>query len=236
VPTDHQRALEAPHEPPPGSPLWSENYAWVAYDPDAGAGVLMHRGRMSIGQDLWRAMVVAYLPNGELVVSKSVSPSPADTVGTSNLSLVCEEPIRCWRLRFRGAGRRTSTVDLASSRLVDDGLVALDVDLTFEYMTPIWDLGAMMTLGDTHYEQHGRYTGTISANGEIHTIDAPGYRDHSTGKRDLAGLGGHVWAHAIFPSGRAFTAFQASTPDGQLALNDGVIITGDQLMWNGLSR
>lgn len=76
---------------------------------------------------------------------------------------------------------------------------------------------------------HGRINGSITADGKRYSIDTNGYRDHSTGKRDLAGLGSHVWTHAIFPSGRAFTVFRASTPDGQIVANSGVVITGANL-------
>jgi hypothetical protein len=229
VSTEYGRGLEAPHDPPPGSPLWSENYAWVAYDPAAGAGVLLHLGRMPHHPELWRSTAVAYLPGERLVVTKAVAPSPAGALGNGNLSLTCERPLHRWHLRFVGMGRPTSRAELARGRVVDGGLVGLDIDLAFDAMTPIWDLGAMHSLGETHYEQHGRYSGMITADGVTHGVDATGYRDHSTGARDLAGFGGHVWTHALFPSGRAFTAFRVYTPDGGTVLNDGVVITGDTL-------
>ncbi|MEZ0366043.1 hypothetical protein ACAG26_20415 [Mycobacterium sp. pUA109] len=229
MPRKSERALEAPHDPPADVPLWSENFAWLCHDAEAGAGILLHLGRMPHRQSLWRSTVIAYLPDGQLVVSKAVTPCPGGALGTGNLTLTCREPMREWALRFVGVGRPTSRTALGQGRLVDAEVVPLEIDLSFTGLTPVWDLGAMGSLGDTHYEQHGRFTGTITAADRRHGIDASGYRDHSTGTRDLAGLGGHVWTHALFPSGRAFCAFRAFAPDGTVVVNDGILIEGDQL-------
>lgn len=235
--------LEALHPLPVDSPLWSENYAWTCYDPNAQAGILLHLGRMPHQQHLMRSTVVAYLPRGRLAVWKAVAPlvvpgSPGAgvaTVGNGNLTLACERPLERWTLRYDGVARCTDREALAAGRLADEGVVGLRIELAFEQLAPIWDLGAMMNLGETHYEQFGRYTGTITladpsgGTATTHTVDAPGYRDHSTGKRDLAGFGGHVWTHAYFPSGRAFTAFRVYGPDGSTGLNDGVLLTDGEL-------
>lgn len=219
------RILEAPHDPPAEAPLWSENYAWLTYDHRSGAGVLLHLGRMPFNRDLWRSTVIVYLPEGRLVVSKAIAPSPRNTLGNGNLTLTCEEPLRRWALRFVGAGRPTSSTAMQRGRLVDGDLVYLSIDLSFEQLTPIWDLGQMASLGETHYEQFGQYAGTITAGGETYDLNCTGYRDHSTGRRDIADLGSHVWTHAYFPSGRGFCAFRANTPDGRVALNEGFVIT-----------
>jgi hypothetical protein len=213
--------MEGLHTPPAHVPLWSENFAWDGFDPDVGAGVLLHLGRSPAGPALWRSWAVAYLPDETLVVAKAVAPGAAG-IGSGPLTLTCREPMRRWDVRFRGAGRPTTRAELAAGRLVDGDVVGLDIELAFSAAT-LWDVGAMHTLGETHYEQHGRWTGTVTVGGRSYPIDTTGYRDHSTGKRDLTGLGGHVWAHAIFPSGRAFSLLQVFTPDGVLATTEGAL-------------
>ena len=223
MPTDQE--LEGLHSPTPGVPLWSENFAWDGFDPGSGAGLLVHLGRSPAGPDLWRSWAVAYLPGETLVVAKSVGPSPGG-IGTGPLTLSCVEPLRRWDVRFNGAGRCTTRAELAGARIADGEVVGLDIEVTFHAANPIWDTGAMHSLGETHYEQHGRWTGTITAGGKAYPIDTTGYRDHSTGKRDIGGMGGHVWAHAVFPSGRAFSLLQVWRPDGRLATSEGAIISG----------
>lgn len=228
MPTDHERALEGLHPPVPEAPLWSENFAWTGFDPATGVGVFLHLGRSPVGADLWRSVVVAYLPGERLLVAKSVAPSPGG-IGNGVLSMTCLEPMRRWTISHRGVARPTSRPELAAGRLTDGEVVGLDIDLTFEARAPIWDLGAMHSLGDTHYEQHGRLTGSVVVAGTSYPLDGPGYRDHSTGARDMTGLGAHVWAHAAFPSGRAFSALRVFTPDGRSALTAGAIVDGEVL-------
>jgi hypothetical protein len=227
--TDGQ-ALEGTHALPDGAPLWSENYAWTCYDPASRAGVLLHLGRMPHQRHLLRSTVVAYLPEGRLAVWKAVAPRAGEAIGNGNLTLTCERPLQRWTLRYDGVARAVDRHALAGGRLTDQDVIGLRIELTFEHLAPIWNLGAMMDLGETHYEQFGRYSGTIVVGDTTHDIDTAGYRDHSTGKRDLAGFGGHVWTHAYFPSGRAFTAFRAYTPDGTIGLNDGIVLTGGELV------
>lgn len=223
VPTHDESELEALHRPPVDDPLWSENFAWTGFDTGTGVGVFLHLGRSPLGPDLWRSVVVVYLPGETLLVSKTVAPSSGG-IGNGSLSMTCLEPVRRWAIRYRGVGQPTSRQELAGARLVDRAAVGLEIDLAFEARAPIWDLGAMHSLGETHDEQHGRLTGTVTAAGRTYVLDGAGYRDHSTGRRDLAGLGGHVWTHAAFPSGRAFSALRIFAPDGRLVLSAGVII------------
>jgi hypothetical protein len=221
--TEIDLARESLHAPPPDVPLWSENFAWDGFDPASGAGLLVHLGRSPAGPDLWRSWAVAYLPGDALVVAKAVAPR-ADGIGAGPLTLTCIEPLQHWEVRFRGAGRPATRSELAHGRIADGAVVGLDIDLTFTAAAPIWDMGAMHSLGATHYEQHGRWAGTITADGTAYPVDTTGYRDHSTGRRDIAGMGAHTWAHAVFPSGRAFSLLRVWSADGQLATSEGAVI------------
>ena len=118
VAPDRTRRMEAPHQPPVGRPMWSENYAWVCYDPVRQAGVLLHLGRMPFDPLLWRSTVVAYLPAGRLVVAKGVAPSPDARPGNANLTLTCQRPLQQWSLAYVGAGRPTSHDTLGAGRLI----------------------------------------------------------------------------------------------------------------------
>jgi hypothetical protein len=228
VTTEYARALETAHHPPVGVPLWSENFAWTMFDRDTSIGALLHLGRSAEGNPGWRSTVIVYLPDSRLVVTQSTSPGPEGRLGTEALDLDCLDPLQHWRLSFAGMCQATSRAELSRIRSPRGETVTVEIDLTFTALTPIWDVGAMMSLGETHYEQHGRYSGTIQVGGEIWPIDTSGYRDHSTGVRDFAGLGGHVWTHAFFPSGRAFCAFRALTSDGRTGLNEAVIFIGGE--------
>lgn len=102
----------------------------------------------------------------------------------------------------------------------------LRIDVGFERVMPVWDGGGLVELGETHHEQAGRYTGSIAVGGRRFRIDCTGYRDHTTGPRDLGPFGGHVWANGAFPSGRAFCLFRAFGVDGDTIQENGFVHEG----------
>jgi hypothetical protein len=218
---------ELPHPPRPEIPLWSENYAFVCFDGTAGVGLFTHIGRAPHNPDLWRGTTVAYLPDGELLVSKTVGLSTDAAIpATGALSVSCERPFERWRLRHHGPALRTSSAAAARGLVVGGAIESLDYDVTFERLHPVWDLTDWMReqqWGHAHVEQAGTFRGAVSANGRTYDLDGTGFRDHTLGPRNFANLNRTCWAHAEFPSGRVFCALRIWSPTDDVVLNQGFV-------------
>jgi hypothetical protein len=218
---------ELPHPPRRDVPLWSENYAFVCFDGAAGVGLFIHIGRAPHNPDLWRGTTVAYLPDGELLVSKTLGLSTSPAIpGTSALTATCEQPLERWRLRHDGPALRTSSAAAANGLIVGGPIESLAYDVTFEHLHPIWDLSDWMRQqqwGHAHVEQAGTFRGTVNANGRTHKLAGTGFRDHTLGPRNFGNLNRTCWAHAEFPSGRVFCALRIWSPDDQVVLNQGFV-------------
>lgn len=65
--------------------------------------------------------------------------------------------------------------------------------------------------GQTHYEQEGTLTGTLTLNGQTIAVDLPCVRDHSFGKRDWSYMNNHLWLMAVAPE-RQFNYSLVSYP------------------------
>jgi hypothetical protein len=53
--------------------------------------------------------------------------------------------------------------------------------------------------GQTHYEQEGTLTGTLTLGGQEIQVELPCVRDHSFGKRDWSYMNNHLWLMAVAP-------------------------------------
>jgi hypothetical protein len=99
--------------------------------------------------------------------------------------------------------------------------VPVRLDLTFEPSTPPWGFGQGMdteTWADVHYEHAGVFGGTLRYGGRTVSLAGTGYRDHSTGPRDVGPMLSHTWVHGEFARGRGFQVFAAHTrPDQRFA-------------------
>lgn len=230
-PTDP--ADELPHTPPRDVPLWTENYAWVCYDPAVGVGVMAHLGRTPFDPRLWRGTAVAFLPGGGLRAARTVGrPAAPEIAGNGALALTCVRPFERWNLRFDGAARPTDRADVARRLVPDIDLELLRLDLDFQALAPVWDLGAAMgnqDWGHAHHEQAGRYTGTVTTGADTHTLDCTGFRDHTTGPRDFGRFRRTFWSHGEFPSGRVFCVLRIWDEQDNVSLNQGFVYDGTRL-------
>lgn len=231
--TLHAPEDEHPHPVRPDVPLWSENYAFVAYAPAAEAGLFVHLGRAPYNPDLWRGTAVALLPHGELVISKTLGVSADPRApATAALSATCDRPLERWRLRHDGPAIRTSRA-AASDRLVAGGDIdGLRFDVSFEALHPLWDLTDWMReqqWGHAHIEQAGLVRGVVAAGGAEHAFDGTGFRDHTLGPRNFGNLNRTCWAHAEFPSGRVFCALRIWSPGDDVVLNRGFVFDGSRM-------
>lgn len=191
------------HTPPSGQPLWSESFFWFAYDPVPETGVVLHVTRMPADPGVWRAIVGVYLPDGELLVSKSYGRLGSDHgPGTGPLTITCEKPLHTWRIQFDGAAQRTRSAVLGAGPLVDGGAEPLRLDLTFDASAPIFDLAGDLADHDfaaAHQQQAGQMTGTVTTRDGSVELDGFSYRDHGWGPRDLSSALGDAWNTVRFP-------------------------------------
>jgi hypothetical protein len=180
----------------------------MAYDPTRQLGFWSHLSRQQFDRSIWREISVLYLPSGDRLLSKAYGRSDAQLgASAALLSFECAQPWNRWTMKFDGAASR-SPVEALFGAAHPDGLhEPLSYELDWRGLAPIWEMGKQMqeqSWGHTHYEQLCQVRGTIDLAGETLQFDGTGIRDHTRGPRDYQEAVRHIWAHGVFPSGRAF--------------------------------
>lgn len=139
-----------------------------------------------------------------------------DGSGTDPLSFEVVEPLAAWRLK------------------VGPNPTGLELDVLWRARTAPWHsavevdtAGAEATSFD-HLVQSGRYTGTLTLDGEERSIDGwYGQRDRSRGVRTMSGGQGiHIWYQAQFPD-RAVGFLLVEGRDGSRMLLEGSVLAED---------
>lgn len=202
----------------PDTAGWTENLLFQTFDVQAGVALWAHWGRMSQAPSIWEAAFVVFLPGQRLLVSRSFGPSPhQDRASSGSASFRCMRPGKSWHVSFDGMARPATPADMAAGVLGDGHHERLMADLAFTAVHPLWiptDDLTSQTWAQAHLEQGGRVTGRIEHDRTSIDIDASGFRDHSYGPRDTAGLLGDTWCSGVFPSGRAVLAFEVWQREG----------------------
>lgn len=242
-------ALDLPHPVPADVPGWSETAYVHVWNPDDGVGVFVHVGRWPGDPTLWWAQVVALLPDGSLVVDRSWGRGGDDRgPATGNVSLRCTEEQRRWHVRFDGAGEPTTLAAMAAGPVGAGRAVPLSFDVELTALAPVWDLHAAAGLTDlgwaaVHHSQGLRSTGWLRRGTDEYALDGVAHRDHSSGARDLGGLGGLTFLLAVFPvEGRVVNALEmldrVGAPQPGLTGSQGVDLVeiGTALPGPGLDR
>jgi hypothetical protein len=227
-------AAEVPLAERPDIEAWSENYCNQAYSPANGVGFWTHLSRLAGVGDVWRDVMIAYLPGDRFLLAKGYGNSSTDSgPGAGMLSMRCEEPWRRWSMRFRGAVRDVSGDDLRAGAIPDRHHHVATLDLTWNAMAPVWDLGARMsgqTWAHAHYEQACAVTGLLTLGDERWEIDGTGIRDHSRGSRVFGTVREHWWLNGQFPSGRSFAVLQVFNHGEDVTpLSSGYVSDGETL-------
>ncbi len=227
-------AAEVPIAERPDTEGWSENYCNQAYSPGNRVGFWTHLSRLAGPEDLWRDVLIAYLPDDRFLVAKGYGNSAtAEGPGSGMFSMRCEEPWRRWTMRFRGAVRDVTGAELRAGAVTDQHHHVASLDLSWEAMSPVWDLGARMsgqTWARAHYEQACRVTGALLLGDERWEIDGTGIRDHSRGPRVFGTVREHWWLNGQFPSGRSFAVLQVlNHGDDVTPLSHGYVSDGKTL-------
>lgn len=206
-------------------PLWNETWFFSSWSPATKVGIFIHTGADPADPGLFYAQVIAYLPGGELVANRAWGRPQPPNLSVGPFSITTEEPLRRWRLRFDGAGERT-TSDESGRRPIGAGLaVPMRFDIEFEAAAPVCDLFKASEIphldwAGVHHEQTTSSHGTLSVGHATWDVDGLGFRDHSSGPRDFTGVGGdRFWGFVSSTTGRGFQGIRVWNREGELELS-----------------
>jgi len=167
---------------------WMENMCFFGFDEAADAGFLIH---------------VKHRPNEDIVefrfgakiggqsCSYGVVHPINGTLAYPEFQLACWEPDRLWTITGQGQGWPIEAVGgvmgLPASRAAP---LAFSIDLEWSATIPSVHWGVIhdestSAPGGAHYDQGGRFTGTIRIGDAEARVDALAYRDHSWGPRNF---------------------------------------------------
>ncbi len=235
-------ADERLHQPPAGVPdRWQENMFFVAWDLEAGHGVLIHTKRWPAKHD-HEAHVVVFVDG---VPSSAILHRPTGTSLCLNdeipeLSAEPERPWERWRVgaEFDGtegcgpsgfvahlpAGRTTTTVDIT----LESDLVPADFNAALaSWAGELAGRGGQHNTAQAHYEQGGRWHGTLRIGNR--TVHANGLfvRDHSWGERTESNFdSGVFWTASSLDDGRIFCN-AIGFPSAGGTVGTGIVVTED---------
>ena len=221
--SDHQVAVHDDefHTMPDGVSLWSESAQFTCYDPATGIAAYSHWGLL--GREIWEAIVAVYLPNGEIIVSRTFAPRvEGQPIRTGEAEIGPIVPRESWRLRYDGVGRRVLMGDLGRMPLTDGPTERIKLDLVATGTTPTFGKGMRLKPEEMeaqdnnlavsgsglHIEQSTHVTGTVEFHGEVIQFDAVGHRDHSCGPRHNSHMWRESWVNGTFPDGSIFHCVQ----------------------------
>ena len=196
---------EYPIEACPDTPWWSENYALMASDTQAGLGLFFGTGRWHGDLGIWRELLVIALPGGRSLHAKGYGRrGDAKGPGGAFAKLDVLEPGRRLALRYDGP-LWESTADALFEHGFRDGPVRRGtVDMVFESDQPVWNMkgdsvAAAGIAGSIHIEQVGVTTGTVAYGDERFEFrEGFSIRDHSRGPRDVGRYRAHCWTQGRF--------------------------------------
>jgi hypothetical protein len=211
-------ARDLHHSPPRiDVPNWSENLLFSGADSGNGIFFYHHLGLVGGAPDVWRGDFAVALPDGRQLLQVTFGNSEsANNIGDGTLECECIEPLRSWRIRFKGAAYLTDAETNRNNYLsVEQIPVACEWDIRWEATSPMHEAAKNDTLSSgfaVRYEQAGQYWGTLRFGDEVIALDGHGYRDHSVGPRDYSRFSGHAWTWGAFPSGKMFGSLSLYEP------------------------
>jgi hypothetical protein len=203
-------ARDLHHSPPRiDVPLWSENLLFTGVDSENGVFYYHHLGLVANAPDVWRGdFAVAFPDRRQLLQVTFGNSEGASAVGDRTLHCECIEPLKSWRVVFKGAAYLTDYDTNAHNMLAVDQIpVKCEFDIRWDAVAPMHQAQRNEGLSsgfDVRFEQGGRFWGALRFADEAHPLNGYGYRDHSVGPRDYSKFSGHVWQWGTFPSGRVF--------------------------------
>jgi hypothetical protein len=189
--------------PVTAEPTWREAFYFDFYDPASTIGAFGYAGvhpNQKIGDlifVMWRGdVLLARFTRWDFNIPEDIG---EDRFTFSPLSFHPIDPLK--------------TVAFA----YDDGACRMDV--TFHAIHPAYNWaeahGALSQTSSHHYEQQGRYTGSVRVGNRHYTINAVGARDHAWGWGNRAGIRRWIWASGQCSDQLAWNSFQITLGDGR---------------------
>ncbi|MGA9278697.1 hypothetical protein [Ilumatobacter sp.] len=235
-------ADERLHQPPAALPeRWQENMFFVAWDLEAGHGVLIHTKRWPARAD-HEAHVVVFVDG---VPSSAVLHRPTGTTLHMNeeipeLSAEVEVPWSRWRIQAElDATEGFGPYGFLAHRPVGPTKTVVDITLESELQPADFNV-ALASWADEqaersgphnsaqqHYEHGGRWHGSLRIGNR--TVQAKGVyvRDHSWGERVESNFdSGVFWTASSLDDGRLFCN-AIGFPSAAGTLGTGIIVTSD---------
>lgn len=203
-------------EIPPDKPDWTENLCWTLHDPHSGICLYGHMGRMQPDQSIWEGLSLLYLPDGEVLVNRSLGSNLSEA---RNREYECRPIVanKLWQYRFDGTMQRADAERLRTRPVQDEPGEAVSYHLVYDAIQPIYNMhGADLDSERMHLEQGAIVKGHFVIGGRRIEIESRGYRDHSVSRRTFRTLDSETWSHCAFPSGRAFGILQVSRSEVQI--------------------
>ena len=208
---------EFPHDVPSDVELWCENFCFDGFDATSGFGFWVHLSRGQLHPTLSREVITVFFPDGTFGYWKGYGPS-RDVRGAAGptLSIIIDKAFEDLRITCLSPLQLVTGDELKIGGIGDRCEQLFEMDIKFRAAAPVWDMrraveGQIWATG--HYEQAGLLHGSARTGGIEYTMTGTGWRDHSLGPRDNTLMKQHVWAHAVFPSGRGFGLFQHARRD-----------------------
>ena len=195
---------------PADKPDWTENICWTMHDPITGISLYGHMGRMQPDRSIWEGLSLVYLPDGALLVNRSLG---ASVTGARNNAYECAPILanKTWQYRFDGAMQRVDARALRKRPVGDEPQESVSYQLIYDAVQPVFSLHGPSTGSERmHLEQGARVRGYFVIEGQRIEVDCTGYRDHSVSQRTFKTLDSESWAHCTFPSGKTFGLLQVS--------------------------
>ena len=201
---------------PDGKPIWTENIAFWMHDPHAAVRLYAHLGRMQPDRSIWEGLSIIFLPNGEVLVNRSlgVSVAAAENREYRYRPVV---PNQTWTFEFDGVMQRVQPERARARPVVDEPVEAASYALVFEAVQPVLNMHRSDLQSERmHLEQGGRVRGSFVVGGRRIAVDAHGYRDHSVSQRTFTTLDSETWANCVFPSGQVFSLLEVTRGDKRI--------------------
>jgi hypothetical protein len=233
--------VEALQAPPPAPPdRWQENLFFICWDDVADTGLLAHVQRVpGRGEQEARVVVVVDGAVASATLTGEYGPEPVPELVLEPL-----EPFRAWRVGVDAKlAEGTGPHGLLTTSGPGDVPVQVDLHLTsdlpaVDFAGALDDIvGHLRTNADgpqmgrqEHYEQGGRWTGTLRVGDR--EVEAQGLfvRDHSWGVRSEQQRFEAFWTASCLDGGRLF-ANAIGIPSGGRVVGVGAVADRDGVRW-----
>jgi hypothetical protein len=248
--------IVAPSEDWPADPspvkLWSESYAFWAWDDVNELTLYAHFQRHPEKPEIWRGYMTVLFADEVYSFHSYGARRTRFGPGFESCSITIERPHELWRVRVEAAAVRQTYAEHESRCITDGPGVPLLIDVQLSLKTPVWSLthsadSDAAQVMPAHYEQTGVVTGVVELGDRRFVVNCLGANDHSRGVRDTSELkDGGFFFNAVFPSGRSLTGIKmgadaAATQLGYICNGDGRIrqahrVSPPQDAWPALGK